>query len=79
MAVSINTATGFEPGAPRLVAEETSVRDSTAEIFPRFRGYDVAPDGERLLMILPPPDSTPVKPMIVQNWVEELNRLVPIP
>ena len=40
--------------------------------------YDVAPDG-RFLMILTDEDSTTTQVNMVQNWLEELERLVPIP
>ena len=44
------------------------------------RTYDVAPDGRRFLMIqqrdaAPQPPITHV--VLVQNWLEELKRLVP--
>ena len=38
--------------------------------------YDVAPDGERFLMLMPAELSTTVS--VVLNWVEELKRLVPV-
>jgi len=45
------------------------------------RTYDVSPDGRRFLMIKPGAgnDSTavPASLVVVQNWVEELKRLVP--
>jgi Tol biopolymer transport system component len=42
------------------------------------RSYDVAPDG-RFLVIQPTPltDPAPASIVVVQNWVEELKRLVP--
>jgi hypothetical protein len=41
------------------------------------RSYDVAPDG-RFLVIQPTPltDPAPTSIVVVQNWVEELKRLV---
>jgi hypothetical protein len=45
------------------------------------RTYDVSPDGRRFLMIKPGggTDSTaaPASLVVVQNWLEELKRLVP--
>ena len=45
------------------------------------RSYDVSPDGQRFLMIKPGQGSeeTAARPslVIVQNWFEELRRLVP--
>ena len=41
--------------------------------------YDVSPDGERFLMIRQahPPPATEI--IVVENWFEELKRLVPLP
>jgi serine/threonine protein kinase/Tol biopolymer transport system component len=39
--------------------------------------YDVHPDGQRLIMLSGTPTPTTVR--IVQNWFEELRRLVPVP
>jgi hypothetical protein len=44
------------------------------------RTYDVSPDGQRFLMITAPgTDASPAPPsiIVVQNWFEELTRLVP--
>jgi len=43
------------------------------------RAFDVAPDGRRFVMIKPAGSTAADTPriMIVQNWFEELNRLVP--
>jgi hypothetical protein len=40
--------------------------------------YDVSPDGQRFLMIKPV-TKTPAPPnlIVIQNWTEELKRLVP--
>jgi serine/threonine-protein kinase len=47
------------------------------------RTYDVSPDGRRFLMIKPvgSPEQTaaPTSLIVVQNWFEELKRLVPRP
>jgi serine/threonine-protein kinase len=42
--------------------------------------YDVSPDGRRFLMIKqrdPKAETTPTSLVVVQNWLEELKRLVP--
>ena len=45
---------------------------------PVGRTYDVSPDGQRFLMIKPGVWTTaPSSLVIVQNWQEELKRLVP--
>ena len=44
------------------------------------RTYDVSPDGRRFLMIKPvgpEQPSAPTRIIVVQNWTEELKRLVP--
>ena len=45
------------------------------------RSYDISPDGQRILMIKPSPGSdqatAPRGILVVQNWGEELMRLVP--
>jgi hypothetical protein len=43
------------------------------------RSYDVSPDGQRFLMLKPPPFDPATAPQIVlvQDWFEELKRLVP--
>lgn len=45
------------------------------------RTYDVSPDGQRFLMIKDA-DATaggPPQIIIVENWLDELARLVPVP
>ena len=59
----------FAPGNPEVVFEETYV------------DYDVSPDGNRFLMIKrggPDGDTSPTQVILVQNWFDELNRLVPV-
>jgi eukaryotic-like serine/threonine-protein kinase len=41
------------------------------------RTYDVASDGRRFLMVKPPANRVAPQIVIVQNWLEELRRLVP--
>ena len=44
------------------------------------RTYDISPDGERFLMIKEGglgDETEPTQLILVQNWFEELNRLVP--
>ena len=41
------------------------------------RTYDVSPDGRRFLMVKQPATRAPAQIVIVQNWFEELRRLVP--
>ena len=39
--------------------------------------YDVTPDGERFLMLRRPPGTEPRQVVVVTNWFDELERLVP--
>ncbi len=68
MAVTLETKPGFTAGTPRLL----------------FQGqyeptYDVAPDGQRFLMIKAGAQgAAPVQLQLVLNWFEELKRRVPV-
>ena len=43
------------------------------------RNYDVSPDGKRFLMVKQPANQAAAPQIIVvQNWFEELKRLVPV-
>ena len=41
-------------------------------------GYDIAPGGQQLLLSLNNPDARATEIQVVQNWLEELKRLVPV-
>jgi len=76
MAVDVTLGHVFTAGRSRVLWEAMRAR------YPGGTGgrtYDVAPDGRRFLMIqqrdLPQPPITHV--VLVQNWLEELKRLVP--
>jgi hypothetical protein len=45
-----------------------------------IRSYDVAPDSSRFLMVrdVERPSLKPTNIILVQNWFEELKRLVPM-
>ena len=70
MAVPVQTAPSFMPGTPEVLFE--------AEYFLGLggRSYDVAADGQRFLMIKEGGDAAQ-NVILVQNWFEELRRLVP--
>jgi eukaryotic-like serine/threonine-protein kinase len=79
MAVDVTPGQAFAAGRPRVQWEAMRTR------YPGGTGgrtYDVAPDGRRFLMIQQR-DSAPQPPVthvvLVQNWLEELKRLVPRP
>ena len=50
-------------------------------MFGTYRDYDIMPDGERLVVVLPAEDSDegPPRINIVLNWIEELKERVPLP
>ncbi len=68
MAVSIQSEPNFAYGIPQVLFERR-----------RGVGYDISPDGQRFLMIKEAPQtaSAPAELILVQNWSEELKRLVP--
>jgi len=77
MVVDVRLGEAFTAGRPRVLWEAKGAR------YPGGTGgriYDVAPDGQRFLMIQQR-DSTPQPPLthivLVQNWLDELRRLVP--
>jgi serine/threonine-protein kinase len=67
MAVSIETSPAFSASAPRLLFEG------------RYEpNYDVAPDGQRFLMIKPSEqEAAPTQLNVILEWFEELKRRVP--
>lgn len=73
MAVPISsTEEGLDPGKPSQLFEWRFAADAPS--------YDIAPDGERFIMIRPTEDSgvtarTEIR--VIVNWLEELKRLVP--
>jgi serine/threonine-protein kinase len=73
MAVPITTTPTFSAGTPRVLFE------GPFRIEGPLRGYDVTPDGQRFLMVREVPQQrVRVSQMVlVQNWLEELKRLVP--
>ncbi|MDA2923300.1 protein kinase [Acidobacteria bacterium AH-259-L09] len=65
MAVGVTTQPSFSAAGPRLLLEKN------------FGAYDVAPDGQRFLMTRGI-EEEPIRQLIViLNWFEELQRLVP--
>ena len=77
MAVVNETEPTFDPGIPRPLF----VGPYRFAFGIRPTPYDVSPDGQRFLMIKEPeirePSDQP-EIVIVQNWFEELTRLVPV-
>jgi len=73
--VDVRTDGGLTTGKPRFLFEKPGYNRS----YP-IRAYDLSPDGQRFLMVrFENRKPTPVTEMIlVQNWFEELKRLVPV-
>jgi len=67
MAVAIETGRQLTVGKPKLLFEKDY----------EIAGYDVAPDGQRFLMVEPVEPINATEVTLVQNWFEELKRLVP--
>ena len=74
MVVSVQTESTFTHGIPRVLFEAQYISGGP-------RAYDIHPDGQRFLMIKEAPQteepSAPAEIIWVQNWSEELKRLVP--
>ncbi len=74
MAVDIDSSKELALGNPVLLFERPLAEYSGDLPLP----YDVAPDGQRFVMIEEGESEPAVTQLIlVQNWVEELKRLVP--
>jgi serine/threonine-protein kinase len=71
MVVTIETQPVLTPSRPRVLFEGPYKWSSSAL---GFRNYDVAPDGERFLVLGP---ATPARLHVILNWSEELKRLAP--
>lgn len=76
MAVPIQAGSAFAAGAPRQVIAGDYPAPTP------LRSYDVSPDGQRFLMIKAAPGpreaAAPPQLIVVQNFLEELKRLVPV-
>jgi Tol biopolymer transport system component len=73
MVVSISTEPEFVAGTPRVVFEGPYINVAGLS-------YDVAPDGQRFLVLQPQYDDSQVRELhVVTNWFEELKQLAPLP
>ncbi|MBI3050026.1 MAG: serine/threonine-protein kinase [Acidobacteria bacterium] len=75
MAVPIQTTPALTVGKPAALFEGPYFRSLNG------RTYDVSPDGQRFLMIKEADATAGAVPQIVlvENWLDELTRLVPVP
>ena len=77
MRVAVEGGSTFRAGNPTRLFEGRYL----LPVFASARTYDVSPDGRRFLMIKPVgPEQTaaPTSIIVLQNWHEELKRLVPV-
>ncbi|MCX6567491.1 MAG: hypothetical protein NT147_00370, partial [Candidatus Aminicenantes bacterium] len=72
--VDVGTERGFSAGKPRLLFERSGLGSTIA-----IRGWDLWPDRQGFLMVkIDERKPEPVTEItVVQNWFEELKRLVP--
>jgi Tol biopolymer transport system component len=79
-AVSVKVENGkFVPGVPTMLLK-TAYHGGASRLGLDLRGYDVAPDGQRFLMIKDQfPGQTPTLAgmVVVLNWVEDLKTRLP--
>ena len=72
MAVRVQTEPSFAPGNAQVVFGGRTLAPALG------RSYDISPDGKRFLMIKEPTrDASSTEIILVQNWFQELERLVP--
>jgi hypothetical protein len=74
-AVSVQSGPTFVAGRPRVLFEVGMLRQAAGN-----RPYDIAPDGRFLIILSGQAEAagaTASDVILVQNWFEELKRLVP--
>jgi hypothetical protein len=78
MAVPVEAGATFRAGAPQMVVDGPYGYSGLLPQWP----YDVSPDGRRFVMIKEgggqERTSAAVQIIVVQNWLEELRRRVPV-
>ena len=79
MIVDVTADESFTRSQPRLLLSDSRGWSSYRRGY--NRGYDIAPDGQRFVMLWPP--ETEPEPLrmtridVILNWHEELRRLAP--
>ncbi len=75
--VSVETQPTFAPGTPRVLFDVSAFVEGGLGVPP----FDVSADGQRFLMLRPESDGGGPRQeiVVVQNWLQELARLVPVP
>jgi hypothetical protein len=70
----------FDPDSFDIGREEVLLNDvgfPTTDEYGEYRFYDVAPEGQRFIVLLEDQAPERAKMIVVLNWLEELKRLVP--
>ena len=70
LSVPVQTDPDFSMGVPSVVVKGPYV--NVGEM-----AYGVTSDSQKFLMLKPPEQPPPTKILVVANWFEELERLVP--
>ena len=74
-AVEVETESGLNPGAPTVLFDAPYATDTLGLGYP---SYDVSLDGQQFLMVRNNSPNETRGYVIIQNWHEELKRLVPV-
>ena len=75
MVVEVTTQPNFSPGSPKTLFEDQFLITAGGN---GNTSYDVAPDGQRFVMIKESEEQQEAGQIhVVLNWFEELKRLVP--
>ena len=80
LSVPIETVPVFDPGIPQIIFEKQYIVGGSSV----FRYFDISHDSQRFLMMKSPDATTdaasgPTQLILIQNWFDELQRLVPSP
>ena len=71
MSVAFDVEPSVRFGIPQLLFE---LKDYALDV---IRNFDISPDGERFLMVKPIEGQTKPRAVVVLNWFDELERLLP--
>lgn len=67
MVVAVKTTPKIVTGTPKHLFDVST-----------YTSFDISPDGDRFLMVRPMVDTSGTRPVVVvENWIDELERLVP--
>jgi serine/threonine-protein kinase len=79
MVVPVDTGQAFNPGTPDVLFQSAYLGSAGGTPGTTRRAYDVAPDGQRFLMLRQGESSGQAFTgiVVVQSWFEELKRLAP--